>query len=74
MTKQEFLNLNDEEKFKFLNSEAEAGKGLVQILEELSLTKEELGRIGFYRVGNKFMGKPMKGYGTTKRSGNEKTE
>jgi hypothetical protein len=74
MTKQEFLNLNEEEKLKFLNSEAAAGKGLAEILEELSLTKAELGRIGYYWVGNNFMGKPMKGYGTTKRSGNEKTE
>ena len=74
MTKQEFLNLNDEEKLKFLNSEAAAGKEFAKISEELSLTKAELGRIGFYWVGNKFMGKPMKGYGTTKRSGNEKTE
>lgn len=74
MEKQEFLKMNDDEKFTFLNSEAAAGKSFAQIQAELSITKEELGRIGFYYVGNKFMRKPMKGYRTTQRSGNEKLE
>jgi hypothetical protein len=75
MKKQEFLNLNEDEKFKFLNEEAAKGKNLVQITSELGITKEELGnKMGFYFVGNKFMRKPMKGYQTTKRSGNESTD
>ncbi|NLM21374.1 MAG: hypothetical protein GX207_06450 [Peptococcaceae bacterium] len=70
MTKEEFLKLDDAGKLSFLNSEA-ATKDFAQISAEIGMTKAELGKIGFYYVGNKFLLKPMKGYGTTERSGNE---
>ena len=72
MDRQEFLNLSDDERFNFLNSEVAAWKSFSQIQNDLGINKEELARIGFYYVGNKFMCKPMKGYRTTQRSGNEK--
>jgi len=72
MTKEEFLKLSDDEKIKFLNSEVEAGKDFNKICAELGMTKLEFSKIGIYFVGNKFMGKPMKGYQITQRSGNEK--
>lgn len=74
MEKQEYLNMSEDERFNFLNSQAAAGKSFAQIISEMSLTKEELAKQGFYWVGNKFMRKPMKGYVTTVRSGNEKKE
>ncbi|HHV64664.1 MAG TPA: hypothetical protein GXX46_06285 [Peptococcaceae bacterium] len=74
MDREEFLKLSDDEKFNFLNAEASAGKSFNQIQSDLGVYKEELARIGFYYVGNKFMRKPMKGYRTTQRSGNEKLD
>jgi hypothetical protein len=74
MKKQEFLALEDTAKFAYLNEEAAQGKSYTDICAGVGLTKEELGRQGFYFVRNKFMKKPMKGYGTTQRSGNEYTD
>mgnify|MGYP000848400577 FL=1 len=70
MTKEEFLKLDDAGKLSFLNSEA-ATKDFAQISAEIGMTKAELGKMGLYYVGKKFLLKPMKGYATTERSGNE---
>lgn len=74
MKKQEFLALDEEGKTKYLNEEAAKGLSYGDICAGIGLTKEELGKYGYYFVKNKFMKKPMKGYGTTQRSGNEYTD
>lgn len=71
MTKQEFLALDDKAQLAFLNGEAAKGLNGVEIPAAIGMTKKELETIGFYFVRNKYMQKPMKGYQTTKRSGNE---
>lgn len=75
MKKEEFLKLDDKQQIEFLNEQAATGKGYGDICAGIGMTKEELGsQYGFYFVRNKFMKKPMKGYGTTQRSGNEYTD
>lgn len=63
MNRQDFLKLNDNDQFNFLNAEAESGKNMNQILAETGLDKAELAKLGYYYVGNKFLKKPMRGYG-----------
>ncbi|UWG99065.1 hypothetical protein LPY66_09870 [Dehalobacter sp. DCM] len=58
MGREEYLQLSETEKFKFLNKEAVQGKNFNQILSDLSMTKEDLAREGFYYIGNKFVRKP----------------
>ena len=70
MDKQQFLNMEEADQLNYLNTEA-ATKDFATICAELGMTKEELNKLGYYFVRNKFMAKPMKGYGTTIRSGNE---
>lgn len=74
MKDEKFLSLDDNGQLQYLNEQAATGKGYGEICAGIGLTKEELGKIGFYFVKDKFMKKPMKGYGTTKRSGNEYTD
>ncbi|UWG98218.1 hypothetical protein LPY66_05290 [Dehalobacter sp. DCM] len=74
MKKPEFLALDDDSKLNYLNEEAAKGLSYGDICVGIGMTKEELGKIGYYFVRNKFMKKPMKGYGTTERSGNEYTD
>jgi hypothetical protein len=75
MKKEEFLSLDDNSKLKYLNEEAAKGQSYGDICAGIGFTKEELGRQhGFYFVRDKFLKKPMKGYGTTQRSGNEYTD
>lgn len=71
MDKQEFENLELTEQVAYLNGLCEAGKALPEIEAEVGLTQREMGALGLYFVRNKFMGKPMRGYQTAKRSGNE---
>ena len=71
MNKQEFLNLADTAQLKYLNEEAAKGISFNEIAAGITMNKKELEKIGFYYVKDKFMLKPMKGYNTTKRSGNE---
>ncbi len=72
MNKQEFLALDDKAKHEFLNDAIAGGKAAPQLFAEIGIPKEELAhKHGFYLVGTKFMKKPMKGYQTTERSGNE---
>lgn len=75
MNKQEFLDMNEESRFNYLNEEAAKGKNFTDICSEIGIAKEELSnKYGYYFVKNKFMRKPMKGYQTTQRSGNEYTD
>lgn len=72
MTKDDFMKLDDNAKLALLNELAGAGKDLGTICAEIKVPKEELGpKMGFYLVRNKFMKKPMKGYATVQRTGNE---
>ncbi|MEL1136003.1 hypothetical protein AAC978_12535 [Desulfitobacterium sp. THU1] len=71
MTNQEFLALDDKAQLRYLNEEAAKGVSFNEISAGIKMTKKELEKIGFYYVKDKFMQKPMKGYQTTKRSGNE---
>jgi hypothetical protein len=73
MKKETFLAMSDDNQLKYLNEEAAKGLSYGEICSGIGLTKEELGRNGYYFVKDKFLKKPMKGYGTTQRSGNEKT-
>lgn len=57
MDKQEYLNMTEIERFKYLNKQAITGKNYGLILEDISMTKEDLAREGFYWVGNKFIRK-----------------
>lgn len=72
MDKQAFFDLDGDAQLAYLNSKAEAGQGFEEISADLDITKEEFGKHGLYFVGKKFMLKPMRGYQTTRRSGNEK--
>ncbi|NLP44040.1 MAG: hypothetical protein GX351_05390 [Peptococcaceae bacterium] len=75
MKREEFINLSDDAKLQYLNEQAAAGKSYTDICAGIGMSKDELGRQhGFYFVRNQFMKKPMKGYGTTQRSGNEHTD
>lgn len=74
MDNQGFLNLDDKAKLQCLNELAASGKSIAEVCSEIGFSKDELGKQGFIPVGNKFMLKPMKGYGTTARSGNEYTD
>jgi hypothetical protein len=71
MEKQEFLDLELNDQVAYLNSLCAEGKGVDDIEAGLDMNKREFGAIGIYYVRDKFMGKPMRGYQTTKRSGNE---
>ncbi len=71
MEKNEFLELELEEQIAYLNGLCDEGKEMADIEAALGLTQRELGANGLYMVRGKFMGKPMRGYQTAKRSGNE---
>ena len=58
--REDFLNLDDKGKLKYLNQQAVAGKHFGQVLGELSMTKEELAQENLYWVGNKFIRKEIK--------------
>jgi hypothetical protein len=74
MEKQEFLDLELDDQVAYLNGLFAEGKSVADIGAELDLDKHKLGAIGIYFVRDKFMGKPMRGYRTAKRSGNEYEE
>jgi hypothetical protein len=71
MEKSEFLELELQEQIAYLNGLGAEGKSITDIEEALGMTQRELGAIGLYYVRGTFMGKPMRGYQTAKRSGNE---
>jgi hypothetical protein len=73
MTFAEFEELNTDEQEKWLNDQLAKGKSPDDIYAELGTTKQGLGKIGVFYVPPKksFNIKPMRGYQTTKFSGNE---
>ena len=73
MTFDEFQALNTVEQEKCLNDMLAEGKTPDEIYEALGTTKQGLGKIGVFYVPPKkaFNIKPMRGYQTTKLSGNE---
>lgn len=71
MDKDAFLALDLEAQVEYLNGLCAEGKGVDEITAAIGIDKRELGANGLYFVRDKFMGKPMRGYQTAKRSGNE---
>jgi hypothetical protein len=71
MDKDKFLEIELNEQVAYLNGLCAEGKGVDDITAELGIDKRELQALGLYFVKDKFMGKPMRGYQTAKRSGNE---
>lgn len=71
MNKDQFLDLELTEQVAYLNGQLDEGKEFDDILATLELDKRSIGAYGLYFVKGKVMGKPMRGYQTNKRSGNE---
>lgn len=71
MIKEEFLALDGKAQLKYLNEEVAKGLSFNEISAELKMTKKDFEKFGLYYVKDKFMLKPMRGYQTTVRSGNE---
>lgn len=73
MTFEEFEKLNTQEQEKWLNDQLAAGLTPDDVYAALGTTKQGLGKIGVFYVPPKkaFNIKPMRGYQTTKFSGNE---
>ncbi len=73
MDRSEFENLEMNAQVEYLNGFVSEGKSLEEIEEIVGMTERELGAIGLYYIDEDdgFMGKPMRGYQTAKRSGNE---
>jgi len=71
MDKSAFFELDLEQQVEYLNGLCAEGKSLDEITALIGVDKRELGSVGLYYVKDKFMGKPMRGYQTAKRSGNE---
>ena len=76
MTFDEFEKLSAEEQTAFLDARLADGLTPDEIYELLGTDKSGIGKIGIFYVPpkNSFMVKPMRGYGTTKFSGNEKAD
>ena len=71
MDRAEFENMELDDQVKYLNGLCADGKSMADIEAEIGMTQREMGALGLYYVRDKFMGKPMRGYQTAKRSGNE---
>ena len=71
MDRAQFEDMELDAQVKWLNDQLADGKTLIDIEAELGMTQREMGALGLYFVRDKFMGKPMRGYQTAKRSGNE---
>jgi hypothetical protein len=76
MTLDELIELTTEEQHVWLNSQLVAGNTPDDIYAELGTDKAGLGKVGIFYVPPKksFMIKPMRGYQTTRLSGNEKAD
>jgi hypothetical protein len=76
MTFEEFAELSGDEQSSWLNGQLAEGKTPEDIYAILGSDKAGLGKIGIFYVPPKksFMIKPMRGYQTTKFSGNEKAD
>ncbi|MDR2672968.1 MAG: hypothetical protein LBC35_06805 [Coriobacteriales bacterium] len=73
MTFDEFVDLSTEEQQTWLNEQLAAGKTPEDVYATLGTDKSGLGKIGVFYVPPKkaFNIKPMRGYQTTRLSGNE---
>jgi hypothetical protein len=76
MTMDELVELGGDEQTKWLNGELAAGKTPEDIYAALGTDKAGIGKVGIFYVPPKmsFMVKPMRGYQTTRLSGNEKAD
>jgi hypothetical protein len=76
MTLDELIELATDEQEKWLNDQLAGGKTPDDIYAELGTDKAGLGKVGIFYVPPKksFMIKPMRGYQTTRLSGNEKAD
>jgi hypothetical protein len=76
MTFDEFVDLSTDEQESWLNGQLAAGKTPDDVYAELGTDKAGIGKVGVFYVPPKkaFMIKPMRGYQTTRLSGNEKAD
>ncbi len=76
MERSEFEGMELNDQVEYLNKFVKEGKSIEDIEKEVGMTERELGAIGLYYLDEDmgFMGKPMRGYQTTARSGNEYAE
>lgn len=74
MDREEFENMELEDQVAYLNGLVDDGNDMEDIEDEVEMTERELGALGLYFLGDKWSGKPMRGYQTAKRSGNEYAE
>jgi hypothetical protein len=76
MTLDELIELTTDEQAAWLNDQLVAGQTPDDIYAELGTDKAGLGKVGIFYVPPKksFMIKPMRGYQTTRLSGNEKAD
>jgi hypothetical protein len=76
MTLDELIELATDDQAAWLNDQLVAGKTPDDIYAELGTDKGGLGKVGIFYVPPKksFMIKPMRGYQTTRLSGNEKAD
>ncbi|MDR3307686.1 MAG: hypothetical protein LBS58_02150 [Coriobacteriales bacterium] len=76
MTFDEFVELDGNEQVTYLNEKLADGKAPEDIYADLGTDKSALGKYGIFYVPPRktFMIKPMRGYQTTKLSGNEKED
>jgi hypothetical protein len=76
MTLDELIELATDEQETWLNDQLVGGKTPDDIYAELGTDKAGLGKVGIFYVPPKksFMIKPMRGYQTTRLSGNEKAD
>jgi hypothetical protein len=74
MILEELVDLSTEEQIAWLNRKLEEGLTGEEIFAALGSDKAGVGKFGIFLVGKKFMVKPMRGYQTTRLSGNEKAD
>ena len=74
MDREEFEGMELDEQVAYLNGLLADGMEMDEIEEEVEMTEREMGALGLYFLGDEFAGKPMRGYQTAKRSGNEYAE
>lgn len=66
MTIDELLELDDDAQIEYLNGQLDEGKSVDEICADLSTTRMDMARVGFFVVKNRFMLKPTRGYARTK--------
>lgn len=76
MTLDQLVELSGDEQVVWLNEQLAAGKTPDDIYAQLGTDKAGVGKVGIFYVPPKkaFMVKPMRGYQTTRLSGNEKAD